>query len=169
MRWLAPICVAFLDDLHSTRRRLYAGGATGQSVHAASFIRERRIVFDSALLAKPAEFRRIAAHELFHFAWARLGNPARRDWELLLQRECEAHARGELGWSAEWRKRELRPSDWRGRTRRWRDYACESFCDSAAWVFTGAHPHEEATLAARHSTRRAAWFGNFSKTRGMTI
>ena len=40
-------------------------------VHAGSFLRERRIVFDCT----QAEFPRILVHELFHFVWLRLGNP----------------------------------------------------------------------------------------------
>jgi hypothetical protein len=169
MVWLAPFRVSFLTDLHSSRRRLYAGGRVGQSVHAASSLRERRIVFDRALLKNPAELRRIVTHELFHFAWARLGNPARQEWESLLAAEVRARARGELGWSAEWRKRELTPGDRRTRNLRWREYVCESFCDTAAWLLTGARPHDEATLAARHAVRRAEWFVRLFRSRCVAI
>ncbi|MCU1327875.1 MAG: hypothetical protein JWN34_3245, partial [Bryobacterales bacterium] len=50
-------------------------------------------------------------HELFHFVWVRLGNPRRKEWESLLRAEWEARAKGETGWSAEWRKRELKQKD----------------------------------------------------------
>lgn len=167
--WRAPFTVWFLSDLRSSRRRLYSGGRIGQEVHAASSLRERRIVFDRALLSHPAELRRIVVHELFHFAWIRVGNSVRRDWELLLATEWKTGARGELGWSAEWRKLELKSRDVRNRTRGWRDYVCESFCDTAAWLLTGAPVHDEATLGLRCAARRAVWFVDLFRTRGVTI
>lgn len=167
--WLSPVRVSFLTDLHSSRRRLYSGGFAGQAIHAASDLRQRSIVFDEALLADPAELRRIATHELFHFAWIRLGNPARRQWEEILLAELRSRARGELGWSAEGRKLELTRADRRTRSRSWRDYVCESFCDTAAWLLTGMPPHAEATLALRHAHRRAEWFIALFHTRGVTI
>ncbi len=51
-----------------------------------------------------AEFPRIFVHEVAHFIWLRLGNPARLRYEDLVRAEIAAGARGELGWSAEWRK-----------------------------------------------------------------
>jgi hypothetical protein len=124
------------------------------ALHAGSFLRERRIVVHCTR----AEFPRIFVHELFHFAWIRLGNPARRAYETILAAECRAGARGELGWSAEWRKLTLRPLDVRARTRCWREYCCESFCDTAAWLYSGVAEHEEFTLARRFRPRRRAWF-----------
>jgi hypothetical protein len=132
-------------------------------------MRDRSIVIDQSLLSHPAELRRIVTHELFHFVWSHLGNPARREWEALLAAECAEGARGELGWSAEWRKVELTPRDRRLRSRRWRDYACESFCDTAAWLLTGARPHEEATLATRRARRRAQWFTELIRDQDLTI
>jgi hypothetical protein len=123
-------------------------------VHAGSFLRERRIAFDCAR----AEFPRIFVHELFHFAWVRLGNPRRRSWEEVLQRELETGARGEWGWSAEWRKRDLAQGDGAARTRRWREYACESFCDTAARLYSGLGRHGEFTLSERFGQRRRQWF-----------
>ena len=73
-------------------------------VHAGSFLRERRIALDCTR----AEFPRIFVHEVAHFIWLRLGNPARLRYEDLLRAEIAARARGELGWSAEWRKHALR-------------------------------------------------------------
>lgn len=123
-------------------------------VHAGTFLRERRIAFDCT----PREFGRIFTHELFHFVWWKAGNPARRSFERLLEGEWRAGARGELGWSAEWRKDALRPADVRGRTRRWREYCAESFCDTAAWLYAGAGRHAEFTLERRFRPGRRAWF-----------
>jgi hypothetical protein len=125
------------------------------AVHAGSFLRQRRIAFNCTR----AEFSRIFTHELFHFAWLRAGNPLRRSWEELLKAEFAASARGELGWSAEWRKQALKIADLRTRSRRWREYCCESFCDTAAWLYSGTARHPEFTLAARFRVRRRAWFG----------
>ncbi len=166
---LSPLRISFLTDLHSSRRRLYSGGFAGQAIHAASDLRQRSIVFDQALLSDPSELRRIVMHELFHFAWIRLGNPVRRQWEEILLAERRSRARGELGWSAEGRKRELTGADPRTRSRSWREYACESFCDTAAWLLTGMPSHPEATLALRHAHRRAEWFIALFHTRGVTI
>jgi len=123
-------------------------------VHAAAFLAERRIAFDCS----SAEFPRIFVHELFHFVWARAGNPRRWRYEDLLRQELAARARGELGWSAEWRKRALPQAEVRRRGRKWRDYCCESFCDTAAWLYSGTSRHPEFTLAARWRRQREAWF-----------
>ncbi|HEY1184011.1 MAG TPA: hypothetical protein VGE89_07490, partial [Bryobacteraceae bacterium] len=101
---------------------------------------------------------RVFVHEWFHFVWRRAGNPLRRDFEALLAAERRAGARGELGWSAEWRKRALTAQEVRVRSRRWREYCCESFCDTAAWLYAGAAKHAEFTLALRFRRRRQAWF-----------
>jgi hypothetical protein len=129
------------------------GGRRG-AVHAGTFVRERRMAFDCSR----AEFPRIFVHELFHFVWARLGNPARHSYERLVKAEWQARARGELGWSAEWRKRALAAGDVQHRSRRWREYCCESFCDTAAWLYSGARRHHEFTLAGGRRARRRAWF-----------
>jgi hypothetical protein len=123
-------------------------------VHAGSFLRERRIALDCTR----AEFPRIFVHELFHFVWMRAGNPTRRSFERLLSGERRAGVPGELGWSAEWRKQELSAADVRFRTRRWREYCCESFCDTAAWLYSGVARHPEFTLGARASRLRRIWF-----------
>jgi hypothetical protein len=124
------------------------------TLHAGSFLRDRCMT----LHCTRAELPRIFVHELFHFAWIRLGNPARHGFERVLADEYRASAAGELGWSAEWRKRKLRRADVRDRTRRWREYCCESFCDTAAWLYSGIGRHEEFTLDARFRPRRRAWF-----------
>jgi hypothetical protein len=134
-------------------------------VHAAAFPRARRMVFDCSL----AEFRRVFVHELFHFVWLRKGNAARRSYEDLVRAECLAGFPGELGWSAEWRKRALKPRDMETRSRRWREYCCESFCDSAAWLYSGIERHQEFTLAARRRRHRRAWFAKTAEKGALSI
>lgn len=133
------------------------GGRLPGGVHAGTDIRQRRIVLRRSLAGNQAEFRRILIHELFHLAWVRLGNAARWSYEDLLRQEFERRSRGELGWSAEWRKRELRLEDRVERTRRWRHYVCESFCDTAAWRWSGIADHEEFTLGVAERRRRKTW------------
>jgi len=128
----------------------------GNPAHAASFIRKRLILLDKELLADPAEHARILTHERFHFVWVRLGNRLRLDWERILQNEANRGARGEAGWSAEWRKQKLTERHLTKRTRFWREYCCESFCDTAAWIFTEAET--ELTLAKRWQAGRKSWF-----------
>lgn len=127
-------------------------------MYAGSFVRKRRIVLDQELERQPKELARILVHELFHFAWARLGNPSRHSYDAMLREEWRKHARGELGWSAELRKRALRERRTPLGSAAWRDYLCESFCDTAAWLYSGVHRHPEYTLAPRHRKRRAEWF-----------
>lgn len=127
-------------------------------MHAASYIRWRAMVLDGDLRSDPNEWRRIFVHELFHFVWVRLGNPARDRWRALLAIEFRARARGELGWSAEWRKKELTWNHIARGTARWKDYACESFCDTAAWLYAGVPGHEEFTLSRTWREPRRRWF-----------
>ena len=146
-------------DGDPVRLEICRGLADGRgAVHAGTFIRERRIAFDAESAADPREFDRILVHEIFHFVWLRLGNPRRWSYEALLREEMRSRACGELGWSAEWRKRALEARDARRRSRRWREYVCESFCDTAAWIFSGVRAHPEYTLGRRFSQRRRQWF-----------
>jgi hypothetical protein len=151
-----PIRIRFVRDL----------SAHGP-IHAGSLLRERRMLLETSLARD--EFARIFVHELFHFVWLRLGNPRRRSFERLLAREIAAGARGELGWSAEWRKQALDASHRRRRTRRWREYVCESFCDSAAWIYAGAGRHPEFTLAASFRSGRRQWFECTIATNGISV
>jgi len=138
--------------------------------HAAASMNRRLILLDSALLAIRGDFERILVHEIFHFAWRRLSNPARRSWERVLRREMAAGAEGELGWSAELRKTKLKRRDPIDRTPAWRRYACESFCDSAAWRFAGLRSHDEFTLPAAFRRLRREWFtATFPATRPIPI
>jgi hypothetical protein len=131
---------------------------------AATSIPRRLILIDSQTLRSPGDFERVLVHEIFHFAWRRLSNQTRWNWEDLLRSEFRARATGELGWSAEWRKEKLKIKLARlDRTRlsptpAWRRYVCESFCDSAAWLFSGLRDHDEFTLAPRFRRGRARWF-----------
>ena len=136
-----------------------AAGPRARNWHAASFLPHRHMVLDPALLARRRELARILYHEIFHFVWARLGNPVRHGFEEVLRREWEEHARGELGWSAESCKLGLSRRDLARRSRRWRHYVCESFCDSAAWLcLTGRPDHPEWSLKPRFRSRRRQWF-----------
>jgi hypothetical protein len=157
---LKPLTVRFVHGPRAYRGRLHSGEGPGKPVHAGTFLRKREIVLDAGLLSSPSELARILTHEIFHFAWIGLGNSARISYERLLAGEIERGARGELGWSSEERKLALSPDDCRARTRRWREYVCESFCDTAAWLLGGLERHPEFTLARSHQARRRAWFRN---------
>jgi hypothetical protein len=128
----------------------------GNPAHAATFIRRREIVLDPRLKSRPREHRRILLHEYFHFAWVRLGNPRRRAWEAYLESEWNSGGRGEAGWSAEWRKQNLSTGDVAQRSRRWREYCCESFCDTAAWL--AGCVDSEVTLGQTRRLARRRWF-----------
>ena len=156
-RVLAEPVIRRLPDLRGLPVRIQeADGLRHERgpVHAGSFLRERRIAFDCTR----SEFPRIFTHELAHFVWLRLGNRRRLEYEEIVRRELLAGARGELGWSAERRKRVLPAVAWQERRRAWREYCCESFCDSAAWLWSGVRNHAEFTLAIRYRKLRAAWF-----------
>jgi hypothetical protein len=137
---------------------------------AGASIPRRLILLDAAVLARRGEFERILIHELFHFVWVRLSNQKRLAWEQLLARELRERVKGELGWSAEWRKELLTRTDLRLRTPKWRRYACETFCDSAAWMYSGLRAHDEFTLAAASRRLRRCWFTEqFSASRPVAV
>lgn len=152
-----PIRISFAPELHIYRGRLRSGAGPGTAVHAASFIRTRKMVLEPELCRQPDELARIFTHELFHFAWPRLGNPRRRRWEQLLLEERREHARGETGWSSQWRKEVLSRRQLNVHSRLWRDYLAESFCDSGARCYSGVESHPEFTLAPRFLLRRRRW------------
>ncbi len=141
-----PFRVRFVTDLEAK---------LGKPVHAGANIRTREVLLDAELAGDGRELARIFLHEAFHFAWVRLGNPRRREYETLLEAEFRARARGEMGWSAEVRKRGLAARDRAERTRKWREYVCESFCDTGAWVYGRYRRHGEWTLAGGRRKRRA--------------
>jgi hypothetical protein len=98
----------------------------------------------------------ILAHEVFHFVWARLGNKRRTGFAALVRAELSANARGEMGESAaSWKHSDLK------------SYICESFCDTAAWLYSGVKHSPEFTLAPRWRRKRRAWFcGTFEGADG---
>lgn len=161
--------VRFLPSLTVGSGKLYSNRQCGQPVYAGSYIRKREVVLDRELQRHPNELARILTHELFHFAWVRLSNQLRRSYESLLRREWQQHARGELGWSAESRKRAFRGAPPNSGNPKWREYICESFCDTAAWLFSGVRRHTEYTLSARHRRLRATWFQETFRDRGIPI
>ena len=145
----SPLSVSVLPVLTAHRGKLLSGHPQrGTAVHAASFIRRREIVLETELLSK-ADLPHILVHEIFHFVWVRLGNTLRRSYAALLQEEQRNNARGELGESALVGKRQAPDS---------RDYLCESFCDTAAWLYAPTSTRLHATLAKRWRLRRGAWF-----------
>ena len=123
---------------------------------AAASIPRRLIRLDKEVLEVRGDFERILIHEIFHFAWVKMSNQSRREWEKLLRAEQDTP--GELGWSSEWRRKKLKPSDVRSRSAKWRRYACESFCDTAAWMFAGLRSHEDFTLPKAFRAERRQWF-----------
>lgn len=114
------------------------------------------MVLDDALAGSGSELARVVAHELFHFVWLRMNNRQRHVWGALLATE---RTRGELGWSSEWRRKELGLDDARLNTRRWREYVSESFCDTGAWVATGMPGDQDVTPGRRWLARRKRFFG----------
>jgi hypothetical protein len=149
-----PITIEFRPRLRAWRGKLVCGGERGTQVHAGSFLRERRIVVDSALLKQVKERERIVAHEIFHFVWWKLGRGRRAGYEELVRAE---RGRGEMGWSAEWRRKELGAEDWESRSRRLKDYLCESFCDTAAACLLEFEKHQEITLPKSRRLARRRW------------
>ena len=164
-----PIEIRFQADPRAHRGRLHPSGDRGVEVHAGTFLRKRLIVLDLALKQQPGELARIFVHELFHFVWLRLGNTRRRSFENLLAGEVRQRVSGDLGWSAESRKSALRNGDLRRRTRRWREYACESFCDTAAWLYSGVARHDEFTLSRTARQARRAWFEHAGLGKGISV
>lgn len=134
---------------------MHGGSPAGTAVYAAAFLRERKIILEEALLSNPPAFRLILLHELFHFVWLRLGNNARRAFSGLLLEERQRGARGELGESSAVKKQLLTKGagDWL-----WRDYVCESFCDTAAWRYAGVDESDDFQLSRCWRKRREAWF-----------
>jgi len=125
---------------------------------ASTSIPRRVILLDAEVLARRGDFERILVHEMFHFVWVRLPNSTRHAWEQVLAAELDRNTPGELGWSAQWRKEKLARRDIRGRSPAWRRYACESFCDTAAWLYSNLRTHDEFTLPVRFRVPRRKWF-----------
>lgn len=157
-----------LPDLEGPPIRIRIRRSLGPHL-AATSIPRRLILLDAAVLRMRGDFERILIHELFHFAWVRLSNMRRWSWEEILMCEFAQCVPGELGWSSEWRKNKLAPLDLRRRSPAWRRYACESFCDTAAWRFAGLENHEEFTLGMQHRGPRLAWFQKHLEPRNLLV
>ncbi len=162
----SPVGVEVRSQIHVECGRLTLHGNGDHAVHGAASIRGRKILLEVALLDDPANLKRIFLHELFHFAWVRLSNGKRLKYEEVLRREFDSGARGELGWSAEMRKIQISAADFEKRSRKWREYICESFCDTASWWFGESRSHPEHTLSRRYHASRRAWYRNFMPAGG---
>jgi hypothetical protein len=150
------LSVSFQPELTVHNGKLLSGSPQkGSPVYAASFVRKRKIVLTTDLLTDPPMLRLILVHEVFHFIWPRLSNAIRKEFGELLRAELEGHARGALGESSGVKKQV-----WSRSAAAWKDYACESFCDTAAWLFAGVRRHQSFRLAKVWRTRRAFWFHN---------
>jgi hypothetical protein len=155
----SPIHIRFESQLTAHRGKLLCNQAErGIAVYAASFLRKREVVVDSELVKQPRALRLIVVHELFHFVWMRLGNKRRSEFSELLSQECIHRAKGELGESAAVRKSLLEDRDRLTNSRQWRDYVCESFCDTAAWHHSAIKRNSAFTLAAGWRKQRELWF-----------
>src|SRR5690606_10252556 len=95
---------------------------------------------------------------VFHFVWSRIGHKVRSSFENLILEEFAVSAPGELGWSAESMRLRLTEADRLNRTRRWKDYLSESFCDTAGWLFGSARRYSEMTLGRTQRDGRRRWF-----------
>ena len=156
-----PIRFELRPGLTAYRGKLLSGTGMGTPVHAAAFIRKRVVVLETDLFLQTDRLRLILIHEMFHFVWVRLSNGQRRTFADLLLDERRGRARGEMGESADVKKRliqEKLPFD--GSSRLWRDYVCESFCDSAAVFFSGVRDRQHCTLAERWAKRRYQWLAH---------
>lgn len=155
----SPICVLAQPHLKAYRGKLVSGlNEPGMPVHAASFIRRREIYLETQLLGRPQKLRMIMAHEVFHFVWPRLGNRLRAEYSGIVKAELEAGARGEVGESSDgWKRDVLRAIEVKDGAVR--NYVCESFCDTAAWLYSGVRRNAEITLGVRWRRRRLDWFG----------
>ncbi len=145
-------------------------GERGEEVHASSYIRKREIVLDSALLDHSPELIRIIVHEVFHFVWTRLDNGSRREWEAVISAEFARRTPGELGYSAALRKERLIAGGWKDVPKKlWRDYVCESFCDTAAWCFSARTRHDEVNLPAVARKGRERYFRSLLDRRVLPV
>lgn len=136
------------------RRRL--SDTYGNPADASTWIRNRLILLDTELAADQPKRHSILLHEYFHFVWVRLGNPKRFAWENFINAQDASPYLGEAGWSAQWRKQKLHPEDAESRSRRWREYCCESFCDTGARLYSS--DKSENTLSALPLRKREQWF-----------
>jgi len=133
---------------------LESGPGPGEEVFAASFVARREIVLASELLDHAPALVEIFAHEIYHFAWCRLGNPERAAWADLLRIETKPkHA----GLSSRLRYDEFIQQ---ATDRRWKNYICEAFCDTA-----GAMTLPKANI----SSQRKRWLESLRERRKLAV
>jgi hypothetical protein len=161
--------VSFRPHLTAYKGKLLSKSPHGDAVYAGSFLRQRKIVLDELMLRTPRVLERIFVHEVFHFVWSKLGSKLRASYEELVLEEFASRVEGELGWSAESLKQQLAASDRHKRTRRWKDYLCESFCDTAGWLFGSATRYSEMTLGRAERDARRRWFREHLVDRPLSI
>lgn len=154
----AAIDVRYRPRLTAWKGQLLSKSHKGDAVYAGCFLRQRRMVLDDGMLRTPRVLERIFVHEVFHFVWSRLGQPLRDSWHQVIDAEIVRGANGELGWSAESMKLNVSEDDRKTRSRRWKDYVCESFCDTAGWYFGSAKRYAEMTLGPDQRALRRLWF-----------
>ena len=151
------IHVSFRPMLTAYQGKLLSKSHKGDAVYAGSFLRKRRIVLEEQMLKTPRVLERIFVHEVFHFVWSKASRTLRESYECLLLNEIAEAWPGELGWSAECLKIKLGDEDLETRSRRWKDYICESFCDTAGWYFGTARRYSEMTLGGQARRERVRW------------
>jgi hypothetical protein len=155
----AAVQVAFLPRLTDYRGKLLSGDHRGTPIYAAAFVRERRIVLETDLVKTPDALRFIFVHELFHLAWLRLGNGRREAFRKLLVNEIAANVRGELGESSTVKKGQwMACPEFSVRAPNWRDYTCESFCDSAASFYAAGRVPSGYKIGKAWTAIRRDWF-----------
>jgi hypothetical protein len=155
-----PIHLRLERNLRAVKGKLQLGGIQGRELDGASFIRQREIVLADSL-SQP-EHRRVLLHELFHFVWVRLSNQQRRSYEELLRSEMDRGVIGELSWPSFQAKERLNKQDWSTRSKGWRGYACESFCDTCSWYWRGMPGEGESAFPKIERTVRKRWVENLS-------
>jgi hypothetical protein len=154
-----PIRVRFESQLTAHRGKLLRKQPErGAAVYGATFLRCREVVLDADLIRRPRLLQLILIHELLHFVWLRLGNKARRGFAELLVDEYAHRAKGELGESSAVKKSQLTHSDWVTNSKFWREYVCESFCDTGAWLYSNRNKDTPIKLGTRWKRRREMWF-----------
>jgi hypothetical protein len=141
----------------------------GDAVYAGSFLRRRSIVLEQQMVKTPRVLERIFVHEVFHFVWSRLPRQLRESYDRLIREELKRSVKGELGWSAESMKLALTTEDIADGNRRWKDYLCESFCDTAGWMYGSASRYTEMTLDRRSRDLRRRWVEEHLEGRALSV
>jgi hypothetical protein len=163
------ISVSYRPGLTAWRGQLLSRKQKGDAVYAGSFLRKRRIVLEQQMVKTPRVLERIFVHEVFHFVWSRLSAALRDSYSNLILAEIAAGVHGELGWSAESMKLKLTAEDIETLNRRWKDYICESFCDTAGWMYGSASRYSEMTLGRESRDARRSWMREHIEGRSLAI